>query len=78
MLLINCKVHLELNWIKDWILFSAGDSAKFKTADAKLHVSVVTLNTKDKLNLKKKKKKQLSDGFKRPTYWSQYQTILQK
>ena len=66
MLLINCKVHLELNWIKDCILFSAGDSAKFKTADAKLHVSVVTLTTKDKINLKKKK--QLSDGFKRSAY----------
>ena len=56
MLLINCKVHLKLNWIKDCILFSAGDSAKFKTADAKLHVSVVTLTTKDKVNLKKKTK----------------------
>ena len=67
MLLINCKVHLELNWIKDCILFSVGDSAKFKTADAKLHVSVVTLTTKDKVNLKKTKK-QLSDGFKRSAY----------
>ena len=28
--LINCKVHLELNWIEDCILSSAGDSAKFE------------------------------------------------
>ena len=28
MLLINCKIHLELNWIKDCILSSAADSAK--------------------------------------------------
>ena len=28
--LINCKIHLELNWIEDCILSSAGDSAKFK------------------------------------------------
>ena len=34
--LINCKIHLELNWIKDCILSSAGDSAKFKIIDAKL------------------------------------------
>ena len=26
--LINCKVYLELNWIEDCILSSAGDSAK--------------------------------------------------
>ena len=26
--LINCKIHLELNWIGDCILSSAGDSAK--------------------------------------------------
>ena len=30
MLLINCKLDLELNWIEDYILSSAGDSAKFK------------------------------------------------
>ena len=27
--LINCKVYLELNWIEDCILSSAGNSAKF-------------------------------------------------
>ena len=36
--LIHCKIHLELNWIKDYILSSiAGNSAKFKITDAKLH-----------------------------------------
>ena len=45
MLLINCKIHLELNWIENCILFNAGDSAKFKITDAKLHVSTVTLST---------------------------------
>ena len=34
--LINCKVHLELNWIEDCILSSNGDSAKFKITDTKL------------------------------------------
>ena len=64
MSLINCKVHFELNQVKDCILSSAGDSAKFKIADAKLHVPIVTLSTKDNVNLTK----QLSDGFKRPAY----------
>ena len=46
--LINCKIHLELNWIEDCILSNAGDSAKFKITDTKLHVPIVTLTTKDK------------------------------
>ena len=57
--LINCKVHLELNWIEDCILFSAGTSAKFEIKDAKLHVPIVTLSTKDNVNLTK----QLREGF---------------
>ena len=48
--LINCKIDLELNWIEDCILSGTGDSAKFKTIDAKLYVLVVTLSTKDNLN----------------------------
>ena len=50
--LINCKVYLELNWIENCILSSAGDSAKFAITDAKLHVPIVTLSTKDSANLK--------------------------
>ena len=74
MLLINSKIHLELNWIEDCILSSAGDSAKFKITDAKLHVPIVTLSTKDNLNLTK----QLSDGFKRSVYWNNYPIIPTK
>ena len=62
--LINCKVYLELNWIEDCILSSAGDSAKFAITDAKLHVPIVTLSTKDSANLTK----QLNEGFKRSVY----------
>ena len=51
MLLIKCKIHLELNWIEDCILSTAGDSAKFKIMDAKLHVPIVTLSIKDNVNL---------------------------
>ena len=49
--LINCKVHLELNWIENWILSRAGDLAKFEITDAELHVPIVTLSTKDSVNL---------------------------
>ena len=31
--LINCKIYLELNWIENCILSSAGDSAKFTITD---------------------------------------------
>ena len=72
--LINCKIHLELNWIEDCILSSAGDSEKFKITDVKLHVPIVTLSTKDNLNLIK----QLSNRFKRSAYWNNYQTIPAK
>ena len=68
--LINFKVHLELNWIEDCILSSAGNFAKFEITDAKLHVPIVTLSTKDSVNLTK----QLSEGFKRSVYWNSYQT----
>ena len=35
MQLINYKVHLELNWIENCILSSAGDTAKFAIAYTK-------------------------------------------
>ena len=71
--LTNCKVHLELNRLEDCILSSAGNSAKFKITDVKLHVPIFTLSTKDNVNLTK-----LSDRFKRSVYWNNYQTIPAK
>ena len=64
----NCKVHLELNCIEDCILSSAGDLAKFEITDAKLHVPIVTLSSKDSGN----QIKQLRKGFKRSVYWNNY------
>ena len=72
--LINCKVHLELNWIEECILSSAGDSANFKITDAKLHVPIVTLFIKDNVNLTN----QLSDEFRRSFYWNNFETIPAK
>ena len=50
---LEMPFYLELNWIEDCILSSAGDSAKFKIMNPKLHVSIVTLSTKDNVNLAK-------------------------
>ena len=49
---------------------SAGNTAKFAITDAKLHVPVVALSTKDSANLTK----QLNKGFKRSVYWNSYET----
>ena len=42
----------------------------FAITDAKLHVSIITLSTKDSANLTK----QLKKGFKRSAYWNSYET----
>ena len=67
--LINCKVYLELNWIEDYFLFSARDSAKFEITDAKLHVPIVTLSAKNSANLTK----QVNERFKRSVYWNSFE-----
>ena len=46
--LINCKVHLELNWTEDCILSSARNSAKFEITNTKLHVPIATLSKSNK------------------------------
>ena len=64
MSLINCKIHLELNWTKNWVLSSVdgggGGDVSFKITETKLYVPIVTLSTKDNVNLTK----QLNEGFK--------------
>ena len=70
--LINCKIHLELNWNKYCVIYGAdtyngGDNANnrettFKITSTKLFVPIVTLSTKDNVYLTK----QLNEGFKRP------------
>ena len=46
------------------------ETAKFAITDAKLHVPIVTLSTRDSSNLTK----QLNKGFKRSAYWNSYET----
>ena len=70
MSLINCRVYLELSWIEECILSSAGNTTQFEITDAKLPVPIVTLSTKDSANLTK----QLNKGFKRSVYWNSYET----
>ena len=67
--LINCKIHLELNWTKDCVLSSDDNndddrndkSTSFNITETTPYVPIVTLSTKDNVNLTK----QLNEGFKR-------------
>ena len=68
--LVNCKVYLKLNQIKDCILSSDGESAKFAIIDPKLHVPIVNLSTKYSVSLTK----QFNEEFKRSVYWNSYET----
>ena len=81
--LINCKVHLELGWTKDCVVYGAdtyaGDNnandrvTTFKITSKKLYVPILTLSTKDNVNLTK----QLNEGFKRPAYWNEYKSNIE-
>ena len=61
--LINCKIHLELNWSNDCVMYgtdtyAGGDNANdrettFQIKSTKLYVPVVTLLTKDNVDLTK-------------------------
>ena len=50
------------------------ETAKFEIINAKLHVPIVTLSTKDSVNLKK----QLREGLRRSAYCNSYQTKTAK
>ena len=69
--LINCKIHLELNWIKDCVM-STIVNATFKLTNTKLYTPIVTLSSKDNIKLVKL----LEEGFKRPVHWNEYQTKM--
>ena len=76
--LINCKTHLELNWNNNCVMYGAdayagGDNVNnrgttFQITSTKLYVPIVTLSTKDNVNLTK----QLNGRFKRSVYWNEY------
>ena len=81
--LINCKIHLQLNWNNNCVMYVAdtyagGDNdnnreATFQITSTKLYVTVVTLSTKDNLNLTK----QLNERFKRSVYWNEYKSKIE-
>ena len=67
--LINCKIHLELNWSKECVMSAIADTT-FKITNTRLYVPIVTFSSKDNVKLVKL----FEEEFKRPVYWNEYQT----
>ena len=70
--LINCKIHLDLDWTNDCVMSTIADT-KFKITNTKWYVPIVTLSRKDNVKLVKL----LEERFKRPVYWNEYQTKIE-
>ena len=71
--LINCKTHLELSWTNNCVMSSIAGAATFKVTSTKFYVPVVTLSTKENVNLTKR----LNEGFKRSVYWNKYKSKIE-
>ena len=71
--LINCKIHLEFSWTNNCVMSGIAGDTTFKITSTKLYVPIVTLSTKDNVNLTK----QLNEGFKRYVYWNEYKSKIE-
>ena len=77
--LINCKIHLELNWNNNCVMYGAdinvdgNDRETTFKISTNLYVPIITLSTKDHVNLTK----QFNEGFKRSVYWNEYKSKIE-
>ena len=71
--LINCKIQLELSWTNNCVMSNIAGATTFQITSTKLYVPIVTLSTKDNINLRK----QLNEGFKRSVYWNEYKSKIE-
>ena len=70
MLLINCKIKLNLAWKKQCVLSTEDGNAVFIINDTKMYVPVVTLSKEDNKDFIEQQNK----GFQRSIYWNEYKT----
>ena len=68
--LINCKIKLNLTWIKECVLSTDAGNAVFIINDTKLYVPVVTLSEEDNKDFIEQQNK----GFQLSVYWNKYKT----
>ena len=71
--IINCKINLELNWTKNCVVSNVAGATTFQITSTKLYVPIVTLSTKDNVNVTK----QLNRGFKRSVHWNEYKSKIE-
>ena len=70
MLLINCKIKLNLTWKKECVLSNQDGAAVFIINDTKMYVPVVTLSKEDNKDFIE----QQNEGVQRSIYWNEYKT----
>ena len=71
MLLINCKISVQLKWSRKFIIVATttnNQNPTFQINHTKLYVPVVTLSTQENMKLLK----QLQSSFKRTINWNKY------
>ena len=51
--LINCKIHLELNWTKNCVMSGIVRNIEIKISNTKICIPIVTLSTEDNVKLTK-------------------------
>ena len=70
MLLINCKIKLNITWKKEFVLSTGDGEAVFIINHTKLYVPVVTLSKEDNKDFIEQQNKR----FQRSIYWNEYKT----
>ena len=68
MLLVNCKIKLNLTWKKECVLSTDADDVVFVINDTKMYVPVVTFSKEDNKCFIEQQNK----GFQRSIYWNEY------
>ena len=71
MLLINCKISVQLKWSRKFIIVATttnNQNPTFRINHTKLYVPVVTLSTQENMKLLK----QIQSSFKRTINWNKY------
>ena len=71
MLLINCKISVQLKWSRKFIIVTTttnNQNPTFQINHTKLYVPVVTLSTQENMKLLK----QIQSSFKRTINWNKY------
>ena len=71
--MLNCKLHIEVNWTKICVMSNVATATTFKITNTQLYAPVVTLPTKENLKLTKL----LSKCFKSSVFSNEYKSKIE-